>query len=249
VARNRSAWDGYAAKYVEPGRRAWASAEPDWGVFSVPESKLDILPETLAGKDVVELGCGTAYVSSWLAGRGARPVGVDLSSEQLATASKLQAEFGLRFPLVQANAEAVPLASDSFDLCISEYGASIWCDPYRWIPEAARLLRAGGDLIFLVNGTIFVLCEPDLMTEGAAGEQLLRDYFGMHRFEWPDDPAIDFHLGYGDWIRLLRANSFEVMDLVEIQPDEGATTNFTLVSPDWARRWPCEEVWVARKLG
>jgi SAM-dependent methyltransferase len=120
VARNRSAWDGYAAKYVEPGRRAWASAEPDWGVFSVPESKLDILPETLAGKDVVELGCGTAYVSSWLARRGARPVGVDLSSEQLATASKLQAEFGLRFPLVQANAEAVPLASDSFDLCISE---------------------------------------------------------------------------------------------------------------------------------
>jgi SAM-dependent methyltransferase len=215
----------------------------------MPESKLHILPETLAGKDVVELGCGAAYVSSWLARRGARPVGVDLSGEQLATASKLQDEFGLHFPLVQANAEAVPLASDSFDLCISEYGASIWCDPYRWIPEAARLLRAGGDLTFLVNGTIFVLCEPDLMTEGAAGERLLRDYFGMHRFEWPDDPAIDFHLGYGDWIRLLRANGFEVMDLVEIQPDEGAITNFTLVSPDWARRWPCEEVWVARKLG
>jgi SAM-dependent methyltransferase len=249
LARNRSAWDGYAAKYVEPGRRAWAADEPDWGVFSMPESKLHILPETLAGKDVVELGCGAAYVSSWLARRGARPVGVDLSGEQLATASKLQDEFGLHFPLVQANAEAVPLASDSFDLCISEYGASIWCDPYRWIPEAARLLRAGGDLTFLVNGTIFVLCEPDLMTEGAAGERLLRDYFGMHRFEWPDDPAIDFHLGYGDWIRLLRANGFEVMDLVEIQPDEGAITNFTLVSPDWARRWPCEEVWVARKLG
>jgi SAM-dependent methyltransferase len=249
VARNRSAWDGYAAKYVEPGRRAWALDEPDWGVFSVPESKLRILPETLAGKDVVELGCGTAYISSWLARRGARPVGVDLSAQQLATASNLQDEFGLHFPLVQANAEAVPLASDSFDLCISEYGASIWCDPYSWIPEAARLLRAGGDLIFLVNGTIFVLCEPDLMSEGSAGERLLRDYFGMHRFEWPDDPAIDFHLGYGDWIRLLRANGFEVMDLVEIQPDKGATTNFTLVSPDWARRWPCEEVWVARKLG
>jgi SAM-dependent methyltransferase len=248
VRRNRMAWDGFAADYAEPGRRNWAASEPSWGEFSIPESELRLLPDELSGKDVVELGCGTAYMSSWLARRGARPVGVDLSTEQLATARRLQSEFDVRFPLVQANAEMVPLADGRFDLAISEYGASIWCDPYRWIPEAARLLRPGGELVFLVNGTIFVLCEPELMTEGPAKEQLLRDYFGMHRFEWPDEPAVDFHLGYGDWIRLLRANGFEVIDLVELRPPEDATTTFPLISVEWARRWPCEEVWKARKI-
>jgi hypothetical protein len=110
-------------------------------------------------------------------------------------------------------------------------------------------LGPGGELIFLVNGTIFMLCVPDLEVEGAAGDRLLRDYFGMHRFDWADTNEVEFHLGYGDWIRLLRANGFEVVDLIEIRPPEGATTRFELVTSEWARRWPCEEVWKARKRG
>ncbi len=69
----------------------------------------------------------------------------------------------------------------------------------------------------------------------------------MHRFEWPDDESVEFHLGYGDWIRLLRANGFEVEDLIEVRPGEGATTSYPYVTAEWARRWPCEEVWKARK--
>ena len=38
----------------------------------------------LRGLDVVELGCGTAYFSAWLARRGARPVGFDVTAAQLA---------------------------------------------------------------------------------------------------------------------------------------------------------------------
>jgi SAM-dependent methyltransferase len=248
TARNRRAWNAYAAEYAEPGQRSWEAAEPNWGVFSVPESDLGILPPDIAGKDVVELGCGTAYVSAWLARRGARPVGIDLTENQLASALRLQREFDVHFPLVQADAERVPLRSGSFDLAISEYGASIWCDPHRWVPEAARLLRPGGDLVFLLNATIFMLCEPDL-PEGPVGDRLVRDYFGMHRVEWPDVDEVEFHLGYGDWIRLLRANGFEVIDLIEVRPPEGATTSFSLVTADWARRWPCEQVWRARKPG
>ncbi|HEX9313047.1 MAG TPA: class I SAM-dependent methyltransferase, partial [Actinomycetota bacterium] len=105
VESNRSHWDRAAAEFAEPGRRAWGLDEPLWGIFRVPESQLGILPGEVAGRDVVELGCGTAYVSAWLARRGARPAGVDLSAGQLATASRLQREFGLPFPLVQADAE------------------------------------------------------------------------------------------------------------------------------------------------
>jgi len=245
IARNRQAWEILARNYAEPGRRNWQSTQPLWGNWSIPESDLHVLPP-VAGKDVIELGCGTAYVSAWLARRGARVVGIDNSPAQLANARKFQGEFGLQFPILLAAAEAVPLPDERFDLAISEYGASIWSDPYLWIAEASRLLRPGGQLIFLVNGTLQVLCVPDAEDTPAA-DRLLRPYFGMHRFEWPDDASVEFHLGYGDWIRLLRRYRLEVEDLIEVQPPEGAFTGHPHVTLEWARRWPSEEIWKARK--
>jgi SAM-dependent methyltransferase len=201
----------------------------------------------VAGKDVIELGCGTGYVSSWLARRGARVTGIDNSPAQLASARLFQDEFGLRFPLLHAIAEELPFPDECFDVAISEYGASIWADPYVWIPEAARVLRPGGELTFMVNGTILMLCMPD--EDGIAAQPvMLRDYFGMHRFDWPDDESVEFHLGYGDTIRLLRENGFVVEDLIEVRPPEDATTSYPFVNLDWSRRWPCEEIWKARKL-
>lgn len=242
--RNRAAWDEWAPEWVEPGRRNWGAAEPTWGLWRAREDELRVLGD-VAGKDVLELGCGTAYWSAWLARRGARPVGLDNSERQLETARGFQAEFGLEFTLIHATAEEVSLPDASFDLVLSEYGASIWCDPYLWIPEAARLLRPGGLLAFLTNGTILMLCMPD--DDTPATERLVRDSFGMHRFEWAGDPSVEFHLPYGERIRLLRSCGLEVEDLVEIQAPEGATTRFDYVSPEWARRWPSEEIWSARK--
>src|SRR6202043_3882956 len=139
---------------------------------------------------------------------------------------RFQREFRVEFPLIHANAEEAPLADRTFDLAISEYGACLWCDPYRWIPEAARLLRPGGRLIFLTNSALLMLCMPELETDGPAGDRMLRDYFGMHRFEWADDPGIEFHLGYGDWVRVLRSNGFELEAIAEVRPEEDATTSY-----------------------
>lgn len=200
----------------------------------------------IEGKDVIELGCGTAYVSSWLARRDARPIGIDNSRRQLENARRFQVRHQVLFPLVHGDAEQLPFADESFDSAISEYGASLWCDPYRWIPEAVRVLRSGGELTFLVNSVILMLCVPDT-EEGKAGNFFRRPYFGMHRFEWPDDPSIEFHIGHGDMIRLLRANRMEVIDLIELRPDEGSTTPYPFVDLHWARQWPTEEVWKARK--
>ena len=248
VLRNRAYWDEVnSPRYAEPGRRAWASAEFTWGIFKMPESDLRALPDDLAGRDVIELGCGTAYLSAWLTRRGARVTGIDNSEEQLKTARALQAEHNLEFPLIHGNAESVPLPDASFDLAISEYGVSIWADPYRWIPEASRLLRPGGELVFLVSGTLWVLTVPNTDDEGPAADRLLRPYFGMHRFEWPDEPGVEFYLGYGDWIRLLRANGFDVVDLIEIQAPKGAVSPENLVDPEWAHRYPAEQIWRARK--
>src|SRR4029079_13538243 len=147
--RNREDWTKANADHTDArASAAWAEEEITWGVFDVREDDLRSLGN-VDGLDVVELGCGTAYVSAWLAGRGARPVGVDVTPAQLATARRCQEETGLVFPLLEASAEDVPLASESCDLAISECGASIWCDPRRWLPEAYRLLRPGGRLWFL----------------------------------------------------------------------------------------------------
>jgi SAM-dependent methyltransferase len=246
-SRNVELWTRINAEYTdERARQAWASEEIGWGMWGLPESQLGVLGD-VAGLDVVELGCGTAYFSAWLARRGARVVGVDPTAAQLATARRMQAELGLEFPLVEAFAEEVPLPDASFDLALSEYGASIWADPYRWIPEAARLLRPGGRLVFLRNSTLVILCSPD---EGPARERLVRPQFGMHRFVWPDsEGAVEFHLAHGDWIRLLRASGFEVEDLVELQapPDAEDHPYYDFVSAAWAQRWPAEEIWTARK--
>ena len=246
VLRNRAVWDEWATDYAGPGLRNWAADEPTWGIWGIPEAQVRLLPADLSGRDSVELGCGTGYVSAWLARRGARPVGLDNSAAQLATARRLQDQFGLRFPLLQASAERTPLASDSFDLAISEYGASIWCDPHAWIPEAVRLLRPGGQLVFLVNSVLLMLTIPDEDGQPAA-EHLRRPYFGMHRFEWPDDGSVEFHLGHGDMVRLLRRCGLDVEDLIELQPPPGAEPSHPLATLDWARKWPSEEVWIARK--
>ena len=247
LTSNVDAWDARREDQLALARRQWSAAEPTWGLFGVPETVAGLLPAHLEDARAVELGCGTGYVSAWLARRGAHPIGVDPSPGQLRIARQFQDEHGLRFPLLRAAAEQVPLRDAAFDLVISEYGAAIWADPYRWIPEAARLLRRDGELVVLGNSTLLMLCVPD--EDGIpATDRLRRRQFGMHRFEWPDDSTVEFHLGHGDWIRLLRANRFVIDDLVELRPPAGARSEYPFVTTEWAMQWPCEEVWRARRL-
>ncbi len=223
---------------------AWAQEEIAWGIWQLPERELEVLPD-LAGKDVVELGCGTAYFGAWLARRGARVVGVDPTPAQLETARRCRERFRLELELVEAFAEDVPLPDASFDLAVSEYGASIWADPNLWISEAARLLRPAGELVFLRNSTLVILCSPD---EGPAEERLVRPLFGMHRFAWPGE-GIEYHLSHGEWIRLLGENGLEIERLVEVKAPSHAETHprYDFVTADWAKKWPSEEIWKARK--
>lgn len=247
VRANREYWDAMADRWVAPGERSWAHDSPTWGVFNRPQSEVPFLPDDLDGLDAIELGCGTAYVSAWMARRGAKPVGIDNSAAQLATARRLQAEHGLEFPLLHGNAERVPYPDASFDLAVSEYGAAIWCDPYVWIPEAARLLRPGGRLVFLCNSIVSMLCAPDDETEPPT-ERMLRPQRDMHRFAWPEG-GVEFHLGHGEMIRLLRGCGFEVEGLIEIfAPEDATDSGFAYAPAEWSKQWPVEEVWQARRV-
>jgi len=249
VEENARYWDGMAQDWVASGERAWALEIPTWGNWSLPDAEVGLLPDDMTGLRAIELGCGTGYVSAWMARRGATVVGVDVSSAQLATARRLQEEHGVAgIDFVEASAEAVPEPDGSFDFAVSEYGAAIWCDPHVWVPEAARLLRPGGRLHFHGCHPLLMVCYPD---DGSpADERLHRDWFGMHRFDWRhvelDPGGIEFNLTTADWLRLFRATGFEVEDHLELQAPPDATDRYA-VPASWARRWPAEQVWKLRR--
>ena len=246
----RTTWTKSNADFTAgTARDRWSQEDIAWGVWKTPESEVRILPD-LRGLEVIELGCGTAYFGAWLKKHGAaRVVGVDITPAQLDTARAMNDEFGLGLEFIEANAEEVPLADASFDLAFSEYGASLWCDPYRWIPEAARLLRPGGELIFMRNTDVEMACSPD---EGPVVEKLVRPLHGMHRLDWKDDdgtPETVFHLATAEMFQLLRRNGFEVQDLRQLYAADDSVDHpyYSMVSAKWARRWPSEEIWRARK--
>jgi ubiquinone/menaquinone biosynthesis C-methylase UbiE len=248
IAVNREHWTKNNAEYTD-GRAedAWNEREISWGIWNTPERETNVLPD-VRGKDVVELGCGTAYVAAWLKRRGARRVtGVDITPAQLDTARRLNTKYGFGLELVEANAEETGLPDSSFDLAVSEYGASIWCDPYKWIPEASRLLRRGGELVFLRNSTLSILCMPE---EGNVTATLLRPQRGLHRLEWQNPQEVEFHLGHGDLFRVLTRSGFDVIDLVELYArDDSKLHEFYggYMDLEWAKKWPSEELWRARK--
>lgn len=246
LVRNRAVWDDVNAQVTDPGAAArWSRPGIVWGLFDAPEAGLRLLGD-VRGQAVAELGAGTAYLSAWLARAGARPVAVDLSRAQLATAARCQADLGPRFPLVEGDAAAVPLRAGSFDLVVSEYGAAPWCEPAAWLGEAARILRPGGRLVFLTNSVLAALCVPE--DEGFATDRLQRPLRDLSPVAWPGG-GVEHHPGHGEWIRLLTAAGFVVDALHELTAPAGATTHddYEIVSAEWASRWPAEDVWVAHR--
>ena len=246
---NIDGWQKKAAEYAKYAEESWASDNPYWGQLEIPESDVGLLPEDMSGMTCIELGCGTAYVSAWMCRRGAKVVAIDPAPKQLETARRLQKEHRLDFVIEQGFAESVTYPDESFDFAISEYGAALWADPYRWIPEAARLLKTGSQLVFLTNSPLWELCSTEYESDGPVGRELLRPYFGMHKTNWPDYPdETEFHLTHGDWIALLRANDFAIERLVELQAPPGSAADEAWKDREWATLWPAEEAWIVRKL-
>ena len=247
VLDNRAHWDRQAHEWVEMGQRAWRQ-DPSWGIWGVPEADLRLLPEDMTGMNAIELGCGTAYVSAWMTRRGAKCVAVDNSERQLETARGLALEHDLEIEFIHGNAESVPYPAGSFDFAISEYGAAIWADPYRWIPEAGRLLRDGGELSFLGHHPLVMLTQQredgDEVTRN-----LLYPYFGLHRIDWIDgeDRGTEFNLPISEWMSLFESSGFDVVTFREIRnPSPGGEERFG-VGAAWAHDYPSEQAWRLRK--
>jgi len=240
VRRNRKFWDADSADYQAAHRADLEGAPLAWGAFRVPESELHVLGD-VAGRRVLELGCGGAQWSAALSALGAHAVGLDLSRAQLAHArAKAPA-----LAVVLADGEQPPFADRAFDVVFCDHGAMSFCDPARTLPEVARLVRPGG-LFAFCNATPYPYLTWNVEKDKGT-RRLLRTYDDLGRQDYGEG-TVDWVLGPGDWIRLLRGHGFEIEDLLELRPPAGATTTYAdFARGNFASNWPIEWIWKTRR--
>jgi ubiquinone/menaquinone biosynthesis C-methylase UbiE len=235
--RTSAAYDRRCARVLS-GRSAMS-----WGFWRVPESRLQLLGP-VKGRDVLEMGCGAARWSIALSAAGARGIGIDISSSQLAKARTLARRERSRVALVRGNAESLPFADASFDIVFCDWGAMTFCDPYRTVPEAARVLRPGGRFVFSTSSPFRSVVQDRV--KGGMGTKLRYDYFGLHEIEYRNE--VNFSLPYGAWIRLFGEFHLTVRSLTELSPPGGKWSPYlTAAEESWARRWPLESIWQTEK--
>ena len=244
---NIEAWTENSKDQKESIIKRWGT-EPCWGCWKILESKLGLLPDDMSGLKALEVGCGTGYVSAWMARRGAIVSGIDPTLAQLEIAQEMNKKYQLNINFIEGFGEELPFEDQSFDFVISEYGSALWSDPYKWIPEVSRVLRSGGKLVFLTNSIFFILTCPELEDGGPPGMELVRAYQNMHLVSWADAPReTEFHLTHGKWIELLTKEGLRIDALHELSAEPDSNGDYRSVTEEWARNYPVEEVWVCTK--
>lgn len=212
---SRGWWDRNADGYQAEHGAFLGDDRFVWGPEGLDEADARLLgpASCLPGRTVLEIGAGAAQCSRWLAAQGARPVALDLSHRQLRHAQRL----GGAFPLVQADATALPFPAGSFDLACSAYGALPFvADSARVMREAARVLRPGGRWVFSVTHPIR-WAFPD--EPGPEGLTVAASYFDRTPYVEQDDQGravyVEHHRTLGDRVREITAAGFRLVDLVE----------------------------------
>jgi SAM-dependent methyltransferase len=245
---NRAWWDTAAADYQAEHGDFLGDVDFCWCPEGLRESTAGLLGP-VAGRSVLEIGCGAAQCGRWLAQVGARPVGVDLSAAQLRHARKLDRDTGIAVPVVVADAARLPFADASFDLACSAYGALPFvADTITVHQEVARVLRPGGRWVFSVTHPIR-WCLPDDPDEGGL---VVRDsYFDRRAYVEYDEAGlpsyVEHHRTVGDHIRSVVAAGLELLDLVEPEWPEDHERTWGGWSPLRGQLIPGTAIFVTRR--
>ncbi len=216
---NRGWWDRAADDYQSEHGDFLRDTGFVWCPEALDESAAQLLGPTagLAGKRVLEIGCGAAQCARWLASIGALPLAVDLSAGQLRHAKALNGRTGIDVPLCQADAHALPIADETVDIACSAYGALPFvADSAGVLCEVFRVLRRGGRFVFSVSHPIRWALPDD---PGPRGLKVTSSYFDRTPYVEADDAGnptyVEHHRTLGDRVREIVAAGFQLTDLVE----------------------------------
>lgn len=219
---NRGWWDGNADDYQAEHGAFLRDAGFVWCPEGLDEADARLLGE-VRGRDVLEIGCGAAQCARWLVSEGARVAAFDLSRGQLLHSRRIDQESGLRVPVVQADAEALPFAAESFDVACSAFGALPFvADPGAVFAEVRRVLRPGGRFVFSVSHPIRWAFPDDPGPRGLTSD---RSYFDRAPYEERDERGtltyVEHHRTLGDWVGLIAGSGLVLTGLVEPEWPEG----------------------------
>jgi SAM-dependent methyltransferase len=209
-------WDRVSGDYQAEHGEFLGDSDFLWGPEGLREATAHLLGD-VAGRDVLEVGCGAAQCSRWLRTQGARPVGFDLSAGQLAHARRLEQATGVVVPLVQCDAQQLPFADGAFDLACSAYGAVPFvADSAAVMREVARVLRPGGRWVFSTTHPVRWCFRDD---PGPGGLVVEASYFDRRAYVEQDaDGAatyVEHHRTIGDRVAEIVAAGLVLDAIVE----------------------------------
>ena len=236
---SRAWWDADADDYQAEHGDFLGSADFVWCPEGVREADAALLGDVV-GRHVLEVGCGSAACSRWLAVQGAHPVGLDLSAGMLRHAVADGSATGVEVPLVQASADQLPFADRSFDLACSAFGAVPFvADSGAVLDEVARVLRPGGRWVFAVTHPMRWIFPDD---PGPDGLVVVQSYFDRTPYLEVDDTGratyVEHHRTLGDYVRQINAAGMVLTDLIEPEWPEGHTREWGQWSPLRGRLFP-----------
>jgi SAM-dependent methyltransferase len=239
-------WDADADDYLAEHGGDIGEADFVWGPEGLREADARLLGD-VAGRDVLEVGCGSAPCARWLATAGARPVALDLSGQMLRHGAAIGEATGVRVPLVQAGAEHLPFAAESFDAACSAFGAVPFvADVGEVFREVARVLRPGAPWVFSVTHPIRWIFPDD---PGPGGLTVTQSYFDRTPYVEVDDTGratyVEHHRTTGDYVRALVGAGLELVDVVEPEWPAGHTRTWGQWSPLRGRLFPGPAIFVA----
>lgn len=246
---NRRWWDADADNYHAEHGRFLGVSDFVWCPEGLREDDAQLLgpAASLAGRRVLEVGAGSAMCSRWLAVHGALPVAFDVSAGMLRHAQRAAGETGTAVPLVQADAQRMPFAADSFDLAFTAFGAVPFvADSAAVMSEVARVLRPGGRWVFATtHPTRWAF--PD--SPGPDGLTATMSYFDRDPYVEFDGAGeatyVEHHRTFGDRVRELAAAGFRLLDVVEPEWPENLTEEWGQWSPLRGRILPGTAIFVS----
>jgi SAM-dependent methyltransferase len=245
---SRHWWDLDADNYQAEHGAFLGDVDLVWCPEGLREAQAGLLGP-VAGRRVLEVGCGAAAGARWLTTQGATVVALDLSAGMLAHAAAAAERTGVRPALVQADAMALPLADGAFDVAFTAFGAVPFVDDSaRVMREVFRVLRPGGRWVFSVTHPMRWIFLDDPGPEGLVATHSYFDRLPYVEYDERGTPTyVEHHRTLGDRIRELVAAGFVLTDIVEPEWPEGFEGIWGQWSPLRGRIFPGTAIFVAHK--
>ncbi len=243
--KNRKAWDAYGDEYNKLHNEQLDRSDFYWGYWSIPEREVLALGN-IKEKKVLELGGGAAFQSIAIKRQGGILVAIDNSLKMLEYAKKNQVKYKTEFHLIHCCGEHLNLESDQFDIVFCDHGAMTFSKTKETLFEVNRVLKKGGTFAFNIGSPLQEVCY-DTKNE-VVDNKFHKSYFELEGFE--EDGFIYQQHTLSGWIKLFIEAGFQIVDLVELRPNEQSKSTYGRNSKlfEWALNWPAENLWKLKKL-